>query len=311
MNSNLAFVFPGQGSQKIGMLAELASADPVVEQTFAEASETLGYDAWKLVQEGEQDDINLTERTQPILLASSVAIWRLWQKKGGPVPAQLAGHSLGEWSALVCSGALEFADAVNIVRARGAFMQEAVPVGVGAMAAILGIADEVILDACASACQNDVVDAVNFNAPGQVVIAGSAAAVDRAIEICKQAGAKRAMTLPVSAPFHTSLMQPAAEQLAELVNSTAFSQPQTPVLHNVHAQAESDPESIKALMLEQIYKPVMWVSCIQGLKANGAQIMIECGPGRVLNGLTKRIDRDLTSFSTDDVASLENALTSI
>lgn len=311
MNSNLAFVFPGQGSQKIGMLAELASADPVVEQTFAEASEALGYDAWKLVQEGEQDDINLTERTQPILLASSVAIWRLWQEKGGPVPAQFAGHSLGEWSALVCSGVLEFVDAVNIVRARGAFMQEAVPVGVGAMAAILGIADEVILDACASACQNDVVDAVNFNAPGQVVIAGSAAAVDRAIEICKQAGAKRAMTLPVSAPFHTSLMQPAAEQLAELVNGTAFSKPQIPVLHNVHAQAESNPESIKALMLEQIYKPVMWVDCIQALKANGAQIMIECGPGRVLNGLTKRIDRNLTSFSTDDVASLENALTSI
>jgi [acyl-carrier-protein] S-malonyltransferase len=311
MNSNLAFVFPGQGSQKIGMLAELASADPVVEQTFAEASEVLGYDAWKLVQEGEQDDINLTERTQPILLASSVAIWRLWQEKGGPVPAQFAGHSLGEWSALVCSGVLEFVDAVNIVRARGAFMQEAVPVGVGAMAAILGIADEVILDACASACQNDVVDAVNFNAPGQVVIAGSAAAVDRAIEICKQAGAKRAMTLPVSAPFHTSLMQPAAEQLAELVNGTAFSKPQIPVLHNVHAQAESNPESIKALMLEQIYKPVMWVDCIQALKANGAQIMIECGPGRVLNGLTKRIDRNLTSFSTDDVASLENALTSI
>jgi [acyl-carrier-protein] S-malonyltransferase len=311
MNSNLAFVFPGQGSQKIGMLAELASADPVVEQTFAEASEVLGYDAWKLVQEGEQDDINLTERTQPILLASSVAIWRLWQEKGGPVPTQFAGHSLGEWSALVCSGVLEFVDAVNIVRARGAFMQEAVPVGVGAMAAILGIADEVILDACASACQNDVVDAVNFNAPGQVVIAGSAAAVDRAIEICKQAGAKRAMTLPVSAPFHTSLMQPAAEQLAELVNGTAFSKPQIPVLHNVHAQAESNPESIKALMLEQIYKPVMWVDCIQALKANGAQIMIECGPGRVLNGLTKRIDRNLTSFSTDDVASLENALTSI
>jgi len=311
MNSNLAFVFPGQGSQKIGMLADLASANPLVEQTFTEASDALGYDAWKLVQEGEQDDINLTERTQPILLASSVAIWRLWQEKGGPVPAQLAGHSLGEWSALVCSGVLEFADAIKIVRARGAFMQEAVPFGVGAMAAILGIPDQVILDACASARENDVVDAVNFNAPGQVVIAGSAAAVDRAIEICKQAGAKRAMTLPVSAPFHTSLMQPAAEQLAEMVNGTAFAQPQIPVLHNVHAQTETNPESIKALMLEQIYRPVMWVHCIQGLKANGTEILIECGPGRVLNGLTKRIDRDLTSFSTDDVASLENALTSI
>jgi len=311
MNSNLAFVFPGQGSQKIGMLADLASANPLVEQTFIEASDALCYDAWKLVQEGEQDDINLTERTQPILLASSVAIWRLWQEKGGPMPAQLAGHSLGEWSALVCSGVLEFADAIKIVRARGAFMQEAVPVGVGAMAAILGIPDQVILDACASARENDVVDAVNFNAPGQVVIAGSAAAVDRAIEICKQAGAKRAMTLPVSAPFHTSLMQPAAEQLAEMVNGTAFAQPQIPVLHNVHAQTETNPESIKALMLEQIYRPVMWVHCIQGLKANGTEILIECGPGRVLNGLTKRIDRDLTSFSTDDVASLENALTSI
>lgn len=311
MNSNLAFVFPGQGSQKIGMLADLASANPLVEQTFAEASDALGYDAWKLVQEGEQDDINLTERTQPILLASSVAIWRLWQEKGGPVPAQLAGHSLGEWSALVCSGVLEFADAVNIVRARGAFMQEAVPVGVGAMAAILGIPDQVILDACASSRENDVVDAVNFNAPGQVVIAGSAAAVDRAIEICKQAGAKRAMTLPVSAPFHTSLMQPAAEQLAEMVNGTAFAEPQIPVLHNVHAQSETNPDAIKALMLEQIYRPVMWVDCIQGLKANGTEILIECGPGRVLNGLTKRIDRDLTSLSTDDVASLENALISI
>ncbi len=311
MNSHLAFVFPGQGSQKIGMLADLASANPLVEKTFTEASEVLGYDSWKMVQEGAQEDINLTERTQPMLLASSVAIWRLWQQKGGPMPGQLAGHSLGEWSALVCSGVLDFADAVKIVRARGAFMQEAVPVGAGAMAAILGIADEVILDACDSARQNDVVDAVNFNAPGQVVIAGSAAAVDRTIEICKEAGAKRAMTLPVSAPFHTSLMQPAAEQLAELVNSTAFSQPQIPVLHNVHAQTEADPESIKTLMLEQIYKPVMWVDCIQGLKARGAEIFIECGPGRVLNGLTKRIDRDLTSLSTDDVASLDNALTCI
>lgn len=311
MNSNLALVFPGQGSQKIGMLADLASDNPLVEETFAEASQVLGYDAWAMVQEGAQEAINLTERTQPILLASSVAIWRLWQQKGGPMPAQMAGHSLGEWSALVCSGVLAFADAVNIVRARGAYMQQAVPVGVGAMAAILGVSDTLILEACDSARQGSVVDAVNFNAPGQVVIAGSSAAVDRAIEICKQAGAKRAMTLPVSAPFHTSLMQPAAEQLAGLVNQTEFSKPLIPVLHNVHAQAEADPAAIKGLMLEQIYKPVMWVNCIEGLKSNGAQIFIECGPGRVLNGLTKRIDRNLTSFSTDDVASLENALTSV
>ena len=309
--SNLAFVFPGQGSQKIGMLSELAAANPIVESTFAEASEALGYDLWAMIQQGEQEDINLTERTQPMLLTSSVAIWRLWNDKAGPMPAQMAGHSLGEWSALVCAGAVDFVDAVKIVRARGAYMQEAVPVGVGAMAAILGLDDQIIIDACESAREDEVVDAVNYNAPGQVVIAGSAAAVDRAIDICKQAGAKRAMALPVSAPFHTSLMKPAADRLAELVESTQFNAPQIPVIHNVNGMTESDPASIQALMLEQIYKPVMWVDCINGLKKGGANLFIECGPGRVLNGLTKRIDRDLTSFSTDDVASLDNALTSV
>lgn len=311
VNSNLAFVFPGQGSQKIGMLAELASSNPLVESTFAEASEALGHDLWAMIQQGDQEQINLTERTQPMLLASSVAIWRLWNDKGGPSPAQMAGHSLGEWSALVCAGALEFVDAIKIVRARGAYMQEAVPVGVGAMAAILGLADQIIVDACNEARGAEVVDAVNYNAPGQVVIAGSVAAVDRAIDLCKAAGAKRAMALPVSAPFHTSLMQPAAEQLADLVNSTSFSSPNIPVIHNVNALPESDPAIIKALMLEQIYRPVLWVDCIQALKQAGAEIFVECGPGRVLNGLTKRIDRDLTSLSSDDVASLENALTSV
>jgi [acyl-carrier-protein] S-malonyltransferase len=309
--SNLAFVFPGQGSQKIGMLAELASLNPKVEATFKEASDVLGYDLWQMIQQGEQADINLTERTQPMLLASSVAIWRLWNEKGGPTPAQMAGHSLGEWSALVCAGAVEFADAVNIVRARGAYMQEAVPVGEGAMAAILGLSDEVITAACDKARDDGIVDAVNFNAPGQVVIAGSAAAVDRAIAICKEAGAKRALALPVSAPFHTSLMQPAAEQLTELVESTTFASPTIPVIHNVTAKPEQDAKAIKSLMLEQIYKPVLWVDCILALKAAGAEHFVECGPGRVLNGLTKRIDRDLKSLSTDDIASLDNALTSI
>lgn len=309
--SNLAFVFPGQGSQKIGMLAELASLNPTVEATFKEASDVLGYDLWQMIQQGEQADINLTERTQPMLLASSVAIWRLWNEKGGPTPAQMAGHSLGEWSALVCAGAVEFADAVKIVRARGAYMQEAVPVGEGAMAAILGLSDEVITAACDKARDDGIVDAVNFNAPGQVVIAGSAAAVDRAIAICKEAGAKRALALPVSAPFHTSLMQPAAEQLTELVESTTFASPTIPVIHNVTAKPEQDPKAIKSLMLEQIYKPVLWVDCILALKAAGAEHFVECGPGRVLNGLTKRIDRDLKSLSTDDIASLDNALTSI
>jgi [acyl-carrier-protein] S-malonyltransferase len=309
--SNLAFVFPGQGSQKIGMLAELASLNPTVEATFKEASDVLDYDLWQMIQQGEQADINLTERTQPMLLASSVAIWRLWNEKGGPTPAQMAGHSLGEWSALVCAGAVEFADAVKIVRARGAYMQEAVPVGEGAMAAILGLSDEVITAACDKARDDGIVDAVNFNAPGQVVIAGSTAAVDRAIAICKEAGAKRALALPVSAPFHTSLMQPAAEQLTELVESTTFASPTIPVIHNVTAKPEQDAKAIKSLMLEQIYKPVLWVDCILALKAAGAEHFVECGPGRVLNGLTKRIDRDLKSLSTDDIASLDNALTSI
>jgi [acyl-carrier-protein] S-malonyltransferase len=240
-----------------------------------------------------------------------VAIWRLWNEKGGPTPAQMAGHSLGEWSALVCAGAVEFADAVKIVRARGAYMQEAVPVGEGAMAAILGLSDEVITAACDKARDDGIVDAVNFNAPGQVVIAGSAAAVDRAIAICKEAGAKRALALPVSAPFHTSLMQPAAEQLTELVESTTFASPTIPVIHNVTAKPEQDAKAVKSLMLEQIYKPVLWVDCILALKAAGAEHFVECGPGRVLNGLTKRIDRDLKSLSTDDIASLDNALTSI
>jgi [acyl-carrier-protein] S-malonyltransferase len=310
MNKNLAFVFPGQGSQKIGMLASLASINTVVLDTFSEASEALGYDLWELVQSGEQEAINLTERTQPILLASSVAIWRLWQERSGPSPSLLAGHSLGEWSALVCSGVLGFTNALKIVRARGAYMQEAVPLGVGAMAAILGLDDQAVLDACDTARQGEVVDAVNFNAPGQIVIAGSALAVERAIELCKASGAKRVLPLPVSAPFHTSLMHPAAENLADLVNSTVFSTPQIPVIHNVHAQTESNPDAIKALMLEQIYKPVMWVDCVNELKAQGGKILIECGPGRVLNGLSKRIDRELTSYATDDLASLENALTS-
>lgn len=311
MNSNLAFVFPGQGSQKIGMLADLGAANPLVEETFQEASDVLGYDAWKLIQEGEQEEINLTERTQPLLLTSSVAIWRLWQQQGGPQPAALAGHSLGEWSALVCAGVVSFADAVEIVRARGAFMQQAVPVGVGAMAAIMGMDDQIVIDACTEAANGEIVAAVNFNAPGQVVIAGDAAAVARAVDICKKAGAKRAVELPVSAPFHTSLMRPAADNLSELVMEKSFSAPQIPVLHNVHAKTEEDPEKIKSLMLEQIYQPVLWVDCVNGLSSRGAEILIECGPGRVLNGLSKRIDRSLTSLATDDVASLENALTSV
>ena len=306
--SKLAFVFPGQGSQKIGMLADLAQAYSQVIETFNEASDVLGYDMWQLVQNGSPDDINLTERTQPILLASSVAIWRIWRAKQGTEPSLMAGHSLGEWSALVCSEVVGFADALNIVRARGQYMQQAVPVGEGAMAAIIGLEDQSIIDACKVASEKGVVDAVNFNAPGQVVIAGASSAVDLAIDLCKQAGAKRALPLPVSAPFHTSLMQPAAEALSELVNATLFEQPTIPIVHNVHAQTENQADSIKALMLKQIYKPVRWVDCVKSLKSNGVTTVIECGPGKVLSGLNKRIDSELLSLATDNHESFDATL---
>ena len=306
--SKLAFVFPGQGSQKIGMLADLADQFSSVKETFNEASEVLDYDMWKLLQEGTQEEINLTERTQPILLTSSVAIWRVWTDRAGKVPSYMAGHSLGEWSALVCAQAVDFADALKIVRARGQYMQQAVPLGEGAMAAIIGLDDKTIVQACATAAESGVVDAVNFNAPGQVVIAGSTTAVNDAIELCKQAGAKRALPLPVSAPFHTSLMGPAAEQLSELVHSVTFKQPTIPIVHNVHAQIEDNVEKIRDLMLEQIYRPVRWVDCIKQLKMNGVTTTVECGPGRVLSGLSKRIDSELVSLITEDPASFEKTL---
>jgi [acyl-carrier-protein] S-malonyltransferase len=293
------------------MLAELAEQNPIIEKTFNEASEVLGYDMWQLIQQGEQDEINLTQRTQPILLTCSLAIWRLWNEKQGAVPSQMAGHSLGEWSALVCANVIDFADGLRIVEARGKYMQQAVPVGQGAMAAIIGLEDQAILDACSEASSLGVVDAVNFNAPGQVVIAGSNDAVERAMEICKSAGAKRALPLPVSAPFHTSLMKPAADNLAEMVNAVTFRAPEVPIMHNVHAENESDPQVIKELMLEQIYSPVKWVDCVKQLKASGASTLVECGPGKVLSGLAKRIDRELTALATESAADFDAALTTI
>lgn len=311
IQQNLAFVFPGQGSQKIGMLAELAAAYPLVQATFAEASEVLGYDLWALVQSGTQEEINLTERTQPLLLTASVAVWRVWQEKQGPQPALMAGHSLGEWSALVCAGVVAFKDAVKIVQLRGKYMQEAVPAGQGAMAAIIGLDDALILEACKKAAQGEVVAAVNFNSPGQVVIAGTAAAVERAGVLCKEAGAKRALPLPVSAPFHTELMRPAAERLTELVNATTFNAPVTPVVHNVTAQTEADPEKIKALMIEQIYSPVRWVECVNTMAAKGVGTTVECGPGKVLSGLNKRISGDLTTLSIEKPEELDAILTGV
>ena len=293
--SSLAFVFPGQGSQKIGMLADAADAFPIVEDVFAEAADALGYDMWDLIQNGEQESINLTEKTQPILMASSVALWKAWQQQGGATPALMAGHSLGEFTALVCAGALDFADAVKLVRARGQFMQTAVPVGVGAMAAIIGVDDQAIIDICAEAAAGECVQAVNFNSPGQVVIAGHASAVERAIEKLKAAGAKRAMPLPVSAPFHTDLMKPAGEKLAVELESLQVNVPEIPVVHNVHAQTESDPAKIKALLVEQIYSPVKWTSCVQTMVGAGVETLVECGPGKVLSGLAKRIHKPLSA----------------
>jgi [acyl-carrier-protein] S-malonyltransferase len=305
---HLAFVFPGQGSQKIGMLAELAAEFPVVQATFAEASAVLGYDLWALVQSGTQEEINLTERTQPLLLTASVAVWRAWQEKNGAQPALMAGHSLGEWSALVCAGVVAFKDAVKLVQQRGKFMQEAVPAGQGAMAAIIGLDDALIIDACKKAEQGEVVSAVNFNSPGQVVIAGAAAAVERASALCKEAGAKRALPLPVSAPFHTELMRPAADRLAEQIAATEFSAPSIPVVHNVSAETESDPEKIKALMIEQIYSPVRWVECVNTMVEKGITTTLECGPGKVLSGLNKRISADVNAIAVEKPEELQQAL---
>ncbi len=311
-NQQLAFVFPGQGSQKVGMLAAIAATSPVVEQTFAEASEALGYDLWALAQNGPQEQQNLTERTQPLLLTASVALWRLWQQRSDVRPVLLAGHSLGEFSALVCAGSLAFADAVKLVRARGQFMQTAVPVGEGSMAAVLGMEDQQIVDICAEAsAAGGVVEAVNFNSPGQVVIAGNVAAVDRAIERLKEAGCKRAMPLPVSAPFHTSLMRPAGEQLAQALAGIELKAPVIPVVHNVHAQTETDPDRIRELLIQQISSPVKWTGCVQYMVQQGIATTVECGPGRVLGGLNKRVEKSLTAFGIDDVDGLEQTLTAL
>lgn len=295
----LGFVFPGQGSQQIGMLSDIAEQNVEVTDTFAEASEVLGYDLWDLVQTGEQEAINQTEVTQPLLLSASVSLWRLWKAHEGAEPSVMAGHSLGEWSALVCAGVIEFSDAVAMVRNRGKYMQSAVPQGQGAMAAIIGLDDDVLQAACASSAQGEVVVPVNFNSTGQVVIAGDADAVERAIDACKEAGARRAMPLPVSAPFHTSLMQPAADQLAVDLESISFHAPKIPIVHNVTVGTETDPARIRELMVEQITAPVPWVATVQKLKEMGVESLVECGPGKVLVGLIKRIEREFANMTID------------
>lgn len=310
IKAELAFVFPGQGSQKQGMLLELAEQYPVIQETFAEASDVLGYDLWALSQDGPQEKLNMTECTQPLLLTASVAIWRVWQQAGGAVPALMAGHSLGEWSALVCAQVVDFKDAVKLVQLRGKYMQEAVPAGVGSMAAIIGLADDTIVDACSEAQQGEEVSAVNFNSPGQVVIAGHVGAIDRAMTLCKEKGAKKAIPLAVSAPFHSLLLKPAADRLADEMVNVEFAAPIIPVVHNVNAKPEVDPLKIKQLMIEQIYHPVLWVDCVQVLVASGVTNAVECGPGKVLSGLIKRIDRSVSSVNIDMPEALAAALSS-
>jgi [acyl-carrier-protein] S-malonyltransferase len=308
MSANIAFVFPGQGSQSIGMLAELGAEHPIVMETFAQASEVLGYDLWKLVQHDEDGQLNQTHITQPALLTASVALWRLWLQQGGLMPSVLAGHSLGEYSALVCAGALEFTDALRLVEARGQFMQAAVPPGEGAMAAIIGMDDDAIAIACEASAQGQVVAPVNYNSPGQVVIAGSKAAVERAMVACKEAGAKRALPLPVSVPSHCALMLPAADKLRTMLAGMTVKVPTVSVVQNVDAKVAHSAEAIVNNLVAQLHQPVLWTQCVESIAASGVELVVECGPGKVLNGLTKRINKTLQTASINDAASFAATL---
>ncbi|MBK5072881.1 ACP S-malonyltransferase [Budviciaceae bacterium CWB-B4] len=306
--SQFAIVFPGQGSQTVGMLAALAEEFPVVQETFAQASEALGYDLWALVQQGPDTELNKTWQTQPALLAASVAIWRVWQQQGGKQPSVLAGHSLGEYSALVCAGVLDFKDAIKLVELRGKLMQDAVPEGTGAMYAIIGLDNEAIAKACEESAQGQVVSPVNFNSPGQVVIAGNKEAVERAGAACKAAGAKRALPLPVSVPSHCALMKPAADKLAEALKSVNFNAPQISVINNVDVKAETDGEAIRNALVRQLYSPVRWTETVEHMATEQVTFLLEMGPGKVLTGLTKRIVDTLSAAAVNDPASLQSAL---
>lgn len=307
----LAFVFPGQGSQSVGMMNALAAEFPVVKETFAEASQAFGQDLWQLVERGPEEKLNQTEITQPVMLAAGVATWRAWRAANGPQPQCMAGHSLGEYSALVCAGALDFAEAMKLVADRARFMQQAVPAGQGAMAALLGMEDDAVRKLCEQAAQGEVLEAVNFNSPGQVVIAGAASAVTRAVEQSKAAGAKRAVLLPVSVPSHCRLMHPAAQQMAERLKQAQIRAPQIPVLHNAHVQAETDPQAIRNALVRQIESPVRWVETIQKMAADGVTRIVECGPGKVLTGLNKRIVKTVETLPVFDPATLRETLTKI
>jgi [acyl-carrier-protein] S-malonyltransferase len=305
-----ALIFPGQGSQSVGMMAAYGES-AVIRATFAEASAALGEDLWQMVVDGPAEKLALTVNTQPLMLTAGVAVYRAWLAAGGPKPALVAGHSLGEYSALVAAGALSFADAVPLVRFRAQAMQEAVPAGEGAMAALLGLGIDAARAACAEAAQGEVVEAANINAPEQIVIAGARAAVERAIEIAKAKGAKRAMLLPVSAPFHCALMKPAAERLKERLATVKIAAPEIDVLNNVDVATYNDSEQIRDALVRQAFSPVRWVETITALAARGLTPVVECGPGKVLAGMTKRISKDVEGGSLHDVASLEQTIAAV
>ena len=305
MNKKLAFVFPGQGSQQLGMLADLAQEHAIIQSTFAEASAVLGYDLWELVQ-NDAEQLGQTDKTQPALLTASVALWRLWLEQGGELPAYVAGHSLGEYSALVCAGVMPFADAVNLVRLRGEYMLTAVPAGEGAMAAIIGLDDAAVIAVCEAV--DGIVSAVNFNSPGQVVIAGQTAAVELAMAAAKEAGAKRALPLPVSVPSHCELMLPAGQSLAEQLLLIPFSAPDCVLVQNVTAEAVADPAVLKENLVSQLSEPVLWTQSVTLLAELGVEETIECGPGKVLSGLNKRIVKGLGARAIGDVAGFASAL---
>ena len=302
-----AFVFPGQGSQSIGMLSEIATEHDIVKETFQQASDALNYDLWDLVSNGPEESLNQTDRTQPAMLTAGIAMWRVWQSVSAIKPDYFAGHSLGEYTALVAAEAIDFSDAVKLVELRGQYMQQAVPAGEGAMAAILGLSDDVVRDVCNEASIIGVVEAVNFNTPGQVVIAGSTAAVKKATEIATEKGAKRALILPVSVPSHCALMRPAAEQLAQKLDEISIHMPTMPVIHNASVTAAEDVESVKSLLAQQLYSPVRWVETVQWFAAENVSQLVECGPGKVLAGLTKRIDKSVNAVPLFDLTTLEKA----
>lgn len=307
----LAFVFPGQGSQAVGMLRELAAECDAVKETFDAASSVVGVDLWRLAQDGPEEQLNQTQITQPAMLAAGVAVWRAWRQRGGADGACMAGHSLGEYTALVCADAIDYSTAVGLVADRARFMQQAVPAGAGAMAAIIGLTDDAVQELCAQAAGGEVLEPVNYNAPGQVVIAGTAGAIERAVVQAKAAGAKRAIPLAVSVPAHSRLMQPAADRLAARLAQTAIRAPRIPVLHNVHAETENDVEELRALLTRQVASPVRWVQTISAIAGRGVTHIVELGPGKVLTGLNKRIVENVTCLAVHDAASLDAALAAV